>query len=109
MIFIALGANLPSSVGPPVKTLCAALEALAASGVEPVKVSKFYQTRAWPDPDDPPFVNAVAQVTTKLSPPELLQLLHKIEKEFGRERSKRNAPRCLDLDLLDYDGYIEQG
>jgi 2-amino-4-hydroxy-6-hydroxymethyldihydropteridine diphosphokinase len=39
----------------------------------------------------------------------LLKALHDIEAEFGRIREKQNAPRTLDLDLLDYDGRIEAG
>jgi 2-amino-4-hydroxy-6-hydroxymethyldihydropteridine diphosphokinase len=106
MILIALGANLPSAAGPPTETLRAALAALAAGGVEPVRVSGFFETVAWPDPSDPPFVNAVAEVKTKLSPSELLHVLHKVEKRFGRRRGVPNAPRTLDLDLLDYDGRV---
>jgi 2-amino-4-hydroxy-6-hydroxymethyldihydropteridine diphosphokinase len=109
MILIALGANLSSSAGQPSETLHAALGALVANGIQPVKISSFRKTIAWPNPADPAFVNAVAQVTTKLSPQELLHVLHKIEKQFGRERSVRNAPRTLDLDLLDYDGCVKEG
>jgi 2-amino-4-hydroxy-6-hydroxymethyldihydropteridine diphosphokinase len=51
----------------------------------------------------------VAQVTTRLSPATLLDALHSIERRFGRKREKRNAPRTLDLDILDYDGRVEGG
>jgi len=109
MILIALGANLTSPAGSPAETLRAALAALAANSIGPANISGFRETVAWPDADDPPFVNAVAQVTTNLSPPELLRILHKIERQFGRERGVPNAPRTLDLDLLDYDGRVEEG
>jgi 2-amino-4-hydroxy-6-hydroxymethyldihydropteridine diphosphokinase len=36
-------------------------------------------------------------------PQDLLAALLAIEKQFGRQRSFRNAPRVLDLDLLLYD------
>jgi len=48
-------------------------------------------------------------VTTGLAPAALLELLHRVERRFGRERRDRNEPRVLDLDLLDYDGLVEQG
>lgn len=51
----------------------------------------------------PDFVNAVAQVATGLAPQALLQALLQIEHQQGRERSFRNAPRTLDLDVLLYD------
>jgi 2-amino-4-hydroxy-6-hydroxymethyldihydropteridine diphosphokinase len=80
-----------------------------AQRIRVLKVSPFYRTPAWPDPSDPPFVNAVALVQTPLGPPGLLQALHGIEAAFGRERSRPNAPRTLDLDLIDYDGRVEDG
>ena len=109
MIVIALGANLASPVGPPAATLAAALGALTQNGVRIVAVSAFYATPAWPDPSDPPFDNAVIRVDTAFSPSELMEILHKIESVYGRTRSAKNAPRTLDLDLIDYHGRVEQG
>ena len=113
MILIALGANLPSTAGPPAVTLRAALAALRRRGVGVGAVSHFWSTPAWPEPVDPRYVNAAARLTTGLRPLELLALLHEVETEFGRQRSedsdKKNQPRTLDLDLLDYDGLVQVG
>jgi len=109
MILIALGSNLPSAAGPPAQTIAAALATLKRSGITLVKVSRLYSSAAWPDPADPSFVNTVAQVTTTLQPYELLESLHGIEESFGRVRGARNAPRTLDMDILDYNGRIECG
>jgi 2-amino-4-hydroxy-6-hydroxymethyldihydropteridine diphosphokinase len=109
MILIALGANLPSMAGAPAETLRAALARLGGEGVTVRAVSSFYKTKAWPDPADPPFVNAVTAVATGLPPDALLAALHRVEAAFGRSRSVKNAPRSLDLDLLDYDGRIVAG
>ena len=106
MILIGLGANLPSPAGPPAASLSAALGRLKQCGIAILSVSSFYQTPAWPDPSEPAFVNAVASVATRLQPAELLALLHDVEAGFGRVRGMANAPRTLDLDLLDYDGRI---
>lgn len=106
MIYIALGANLPSPAGAPQETLRRALAALPARGVAVEAVSPFYRSAAWPDPKDPPFVNAVAKVGTKLTPADLMRVLLQIEVEFGRKRSSKNAPRTLDLDLIDYAGLV---
>lgn len=108
-ILIALGANMPSRAGPPAQTLKAALAALGDAGVGVLKVSSFLQTDAWPDPSDPPFTNAVAAVQTSLQPTALLELLHAIETAFGRVRSRPNAPRTLDLDLLAHGGTVLAG
>jgi 2-amino-4-hydroxy-6-hydroxymethyldihydropteridine diphosphokinase len=109
MILIGLGANLPSSVGTADATLRAALAELASHGIGIEQVSRFYRSPAWPDPRDPAFVNAVANIETGLSPQELMARLHGTETVFGRMRSARNAPRTLDLDLLDYRGLVEEG
>ena len=109
MILIALGGNMPSAAGVPARTLDAALSELKKSGANIEAVSPYYVTPAWPDPADPPYVNAVAWLSTALAPAELMELLHRIETEFGRIRGVRNAPRTLDLDLLDYDSLVKPG
>ncbi|WP_284077318.1 2-amino-4-hydroxy-6-hydroxymethyldihydropteridine diphosphokinase [Herbaspirillum aquaticum] len=48
------------------------------------------------------YVNAVALVSTSLTALELLHALQAIERQHGRERPYRNAPRTLDLDVLMY-------
>ena len=110
MILIGLGANLPGPAGQPAGTLKHALGELDNKGVKIRGVSSFYKTPAWPNPADPVFVNAVARIETALQPVELLALLHGVETALGRLRSAPNAPRTLDLDLLDYDGRVmEEG
>jgi 2-amino-4-hydroxy-6-hydroxymethyldihydropteridine diphosphokinase len=109
MIVIAIGGNIASHAGAPAITLDAALRRLENCGVSIARKSPYYVTPAWPDPKDPPFVNAVAVLRTALEPAPLLALLHEVEAEFGRIRSVPNAPRTLDLDLIDYDGLIQGG
>ena len=109
MIVIALGANLNSQAGTPHETLLAALDALEERNVRIRALSPFYRSQAWPDPADPEYVNAVATVATALGPGDLLAELKQVETLFGRKRSERNAPRTLDLDIVDYDGRVESG
>lgn len=106
MIYVALGANVPSPAGPPQDTLRRALEAMPQHGIAVVAVSPFYRSPAWPNPADPAYVNAVAEVKTRLLPGELLRALLAIEKSFGRVRKRANEPRTLDLDLIDYGGLV---
>lgn len=109
MILLGLGANLLSAAGEPAVTIASSLGAMAAQRIRVLRVSPFYRSPAWPDPSHPPYVNAVALVQTPLGPAALLAALHAIEAAFGRERSLPNAPRTLDLDIVDYDGRVEQG
>lgn len=108
-IFIGLGANLPGPAGPPRATLAAALARLEQAGICILRRSRWYRSPAWPDPGEPEFVNAVAEIETGLGAGELLRLLHAIEAELGRVRSTVNAPRAIDLDLLDFQGAVEGG
>jgi 2-amino-4-hydroxy-6-hydroxymethyldihydropteridine diphosphokinase len=48
----------------------------------------------------------VVSVRTGLGPEEVIAVLHDVERSLGRDRTKRWAPRTLDLDLIDCDGAI---
>jgi len=106
MILIALGANLPSNVGPPRATLEAALRSLAQEGGDIVARSRFYRSSPVPKSDQPDYLNAVVAIKSELDPPAVLAVLGAIETRFGRRRGERNAARPLDLDLIAYDELI---
>ena len=97
---IGLGGNL----GQPDLTLRQALTRLQAEPeIRLLKHSDFWRTKPV-KAEGPDFCNAVALVDTSLSAGALLDRLLAIETEFGRQRSTRNAPRTLDLDLISMDG-----
>jgi len=104
--FIALGANLAGRFASPAEAVEAAIRALQATETKVVSRSRLYRSAAWPDPSDPEFVNAVISVMTDLDASALLARLHALEAEFGRERRHANAPRTLDLDIVDYAGRV---
>jgi 2-amino-4-hydroxy-6-hydroxymethyldihydropteridine diphosphokinase len=96
--FIGVGANL----GDARATVQAALQALAGMAhTRLVAQSSLYRSAPVQAAGDD-FVNAVAELRTNLAALELLHALQGIETMHGRERSHRNAPRTLDLDLLLY-------
>lgn len=96
-VFVGLGGN----IGEPVAQLESALSALARLPESTlVRTSSFYQSPPWGIDAQPPFVNAVAELATSLSPDQLLASLLAIEQAAGRERTLRWGPRVLDLDLL---------
>ena len=98
---IALGSNLAE----PARQVRAALSALAAHPqIQIEKTSSLYVTAPVGYDDQPDFVNAVCSVRTSLDGVSLLAVLNRIEADFGRERTFRNAPRTLDLDIIDFDG-----
>ena len=71
-----------------------------------LKISKFYETPAFPPGSGPNFINCVISGNTSLLPNELLNQLHLIEEDFGRTRIKRWGQRTLDIDLIDFDNII---
>jgi 2-amino-4-hydroxy-6-hydroxymethyldihydropteridine diphosphokinase len=102
---LALGSNLPWGDLKPRAVLQRALENLERAGAATVEArSDCWRTEAWPDPSDPPFANMVVAIRTPLGPVELLKAAHEIEAAFGRARGSANAPRTLDIDIVDFDG-----
>ncbi|OFR07190.1 2-amino-4-hydroxy-6-hydroxymethyldihydropteridine pyrophosphokinase [Neisseria sp. HMSC055H02] len=98
---IALGSNLAE----PARQVRAALSVLEAHPqIQIEKTSSLYVTAPVGYDDQPDFVNAVCSVRTSLDGVSLLAVLNRIEADFGRERTFRNAPRTLDLDIIDFDG-----
>jgi 2-amino-4-hydroxy-6-hydroxymethyldihydropteridine diphosphokinase len=50
----------------------------------------------------PPYLNQMVALRTRMEPVALLQALHRIESALGRVRGSRWAPRTIDLDLVQY-------
>ncbi len=105
--YIAFGANLSYGRSAPKDTIMASVSQLRLRGIMTCKMSRLWQSPAWPDPDEPPYINAVAQITTTLPPFLLLKTLRTIEQKFGRKRSLRNAPRTLDLDIISFESVCQ--
>ncbi len=103
--YIALGSNLQDPVLQ-VKNAFISLNQLPKTCL--VKASSLYLTEplgydAEQLKSIPKFINAVVEISTDLSPLELLEAILSIENAVGRERPFANAPRVLDCDLLLYD------
>lgn len=98
--FVALGSNMAE----PERQMRQAFAALAQlPRTRVLHTSSLYLSAPVACDQGDDFINAVAELETELSPHDLLQSLLLIERQQGRERSARNAPRTLDLDLLLYD------
>ena len=93
--FVGLGANL----GDREASIRRAADLIGAR-----RLSAIRETEPWGYEDQPPFLNAAAEVETELSPRELLDVLLDVERVLGRDRSAgvRYGPRVIDLDLLLY-------
>jgi len=92
-------------IAEPARQVRAALSALEAHPqIQIEKTSSLYLTAPVGYDNQPDFVNAVCSVRTSLDGVSLLAVLNRIEADFGRKRTFRNAPRTLDLDIIDFDG-----
>lgn len=101
--FIAMGSNM----GDRKARLDMAKERIAADRrcrIE--RVSGYIETEPYGGVEQDDFLNAAMEVRTILPPYALLDKLHSIENEAGRERTVRWGPRTLDLDILLYDDLI---
>lgn len=105
--YLGLGSNL----GDRQQLLTFARDALAKlPGLQLVSCSSLYQTApVGGPPEQPPFLNAVLGIETKLTAPELLHRCLELERRFGRQRREPWGPRTLDIDLLDYSGERFEG
>ncbi len=99
--YLGLGANL----GDAVQQLANAVRALDHVPMLSVDaVSPYYVTAPVGYLEQPDFINQCVRVKTQLSPAALLGVCLGIESALGRERSFRNAPRIIDIDVLLYEG-----
>ena len=99
-VLVAVGANMPSDVGSPEKTLLRAFDTLADSRLSVIEISPFYMTPCFPAGAGPDYVNAAAILSGLKDPKEILTVLHDVEATFGRTREIRWGQRTLDLDLI---------
>ncbi len=97
--FIGIGSNLDN---PMEKCREAATLLQAIPGITVAALSSYYKTEPLGQPDQPWYINAVAEIRSTLDPLALLHALLHIEKEMGRERTDKWGPRIIDLDLLFY-------
>ncbi|PHR62495.1 MAG: 2-amino-4-hydroxy-6-hydroxymethyldihydropteridine diphosphokinase [Robiginitomaculum sp.] len=100
--YISFGANLPFGNSSPAQTILQAMQLLDHHELQFVKSSSLWSSPAWPDPADPEYVNAMALFMCCLTPLKLMNRLGRMERQFGRVASRRNAPRTLDIDLISY-------
>ena len=103
-VLLSLGSNL----GDRHATLDGAWRILEKTkGIETVRLSPFYETEPVGGPaEQPKYINAAGIIRSTLPPLELLEILRKIEADFGRVRTERWGARTLDIDILLYENHI---
>lgn len=98
-VYLGLGGN----VGDPHYYLRRAIALLAAQpAIKVERVSPFLETEPVGYLEQANFLNGVVQITTSLTPQELLTATQSIENKLGRVRTVRWGPRTIDIDILLY-------
>lgn len=102
LALVAVGSNEPFDAIDTKETIQKAVDTVGAAIGAIRFMSRFFRTPAFPAGSGPEFVNAAFAMDTALGPQALLDALHGIEAQFGRQRKQRWAARTLDLDLIAY-------
>jgi 2-amino-4-hydroxy-6-hydroxymethyldihydropteridine diphosphokinase len=95
-LYLLLGSNMGNSRQQFVKAKKNITKQIGAIS----RQSNLYSTAAWGNTNQPDFLNQVIITTTKLTAAQTMQTILTIEKEMGRIRTKKNAPRIIDIDIL---------
>ncbi len=64
------------------------------------KESSIYETQPWGFDDQPWFLNQVLEISTSITPGEVLMLIKTIEVKAGRTPSEKWHARHIDIDIL---------
>ena len=97
--FLGVGSN----IGNRETYIKGAIELLGATeGVRVAKVSRLYETDPVGGPPQDRYLNGAVKIETSLSCRQLLNRLMEIEVLMGRQKTIKNGPRTIDLDILTF-------
>ena len=106
MILLGIGSNLSSKIGDRFTNINLSISILESKFIKILKRSSFYETPSYPNKKDPKFINVVIKVSTNLSIEDFIAALISTEEKLERKRNLKNEPRTCDIDILDYNGKI---
>ena len=104
MIHLNIGSNLNSIHGSKFDNISIAIQLLIEAKLKIEKISNFYQTPSYPNQKLPKFLNIGVLVNKNLNILKLYKDINLVQKKMGRIKSKRNDPRVIDIDIIDFNG-----
>ncbi len=107
MIHLNIGSNLNSIYGTRFDNISIAIDLLSKSRIKIIKVSNFYETPSYPNQKQPKFLNVGVIANYDKNFNELFRITNLIEKKIGRIKTKKNDPRIVDIDIIDFKKLIK--
>ena len=107
MIHLNIGSNLNSIYGSKFDNISIAIQLLIEAKLKIEKISNFYETPSYPNQKLPKFLNIGVLVNKNLNILKLYKDINLVQKKMGRIKSKRNDPRVIDIDIIDFNGQIK--
>ena len=108
MIHLNIGSNLNSKHGSRYDNISIAINLLISSKIKIRKISNFYETPSYPNNNFPKFLNVGLFIEYNNNYPSLFKIIRQIEKKLGRLKTKKNDPRVIDIDIIDFKGEIKK-
>ena len=108
MIHLNIGSNLDSKHGSRYDSISIAIKLLMDSKIKVKEISNFYETPSYPNNNFPKFLNVGLIIEYKNKLFNLFKIINQIEKKLGRTKAKKNDPRIIDIDIIDFKGEIKK-
>ncbi len=74
--------------------------------IEISSISPVYETAAWGNTNQHPFLNQALEINTTVSPEQLLDIVLDIERKMGRKRAEKYGPRVIDIDIIFFNNEV---
>ncbi len=102
MIHLNLGSNLESSFGSRFDNITIAINLLIEAKIKIIRISNIYETPSYPNQNLPKYLNIGILVNFNNDCFDLFKKIKLIEKKMGRIKTKKNDPRIIDIDIIDF-------
>ena len=106
---IAVGSNINSPEGfEPIKNCNNAINELSKFNINIIQKSSWYLSEPIPKSSQPQFYNSVLLCDANYNAQKILKIIQFLEKKFGRIRVFKNMPRCIDIDIISFNGIVKK-
>ena len=106
MIHLNIGSNLNSIHGSRFDNISISIQLLIEANLKIKKISKFYETPSYPNQKLPKFLNVGITINENFNLLKLNKEINLIQKKIGKIKKKKNDPRVIDIDIIDFNGLI---